>query len=57
MLAEALTVEQVVEVITEVGRSAIGALHSAVALLDPARGSRCVPSTSIATAGRPPGPS
>jgi len=30
--AEALTVEQVVEVITEVGRTAIGALHSAVAL-------------------------
>ena len=35
MLAEALTVEQVVEVITEVGRTAIGALHSAVALLEP----------------------
>ena len=34
MLAEALTVGQVVEVITEVGRTAIGALHSAVALLD-----------------------
>src|SRR4029077_20220220 len=34
MLAEALTVEQVVEVITEVGRTAIGALHSAVVLLD-----------------------
>jgi PAS domain S-box-containing protein len=34
MLAEALTVEQVVEVITEVGRIAIGALRSAVALLD-----------------------
>jgi len=34
MLAEALTVEQVVEVITEVGRTAIGALRSAVALLD-----------------------
>ena len=34
MLAEALTVEQVVEVITEVGRTAIGALNSAVALLD-----------------------
>ena len=33
MLAEALTVEQVVEVITEVGRTAIGALRSAVALL------------------------
>ncbi len=37
MLAEALTVEQVVEVITEVGRSAIGAERSAVALLDPER--------------------
>ncbi|HEX6524472.1 MAG TPA: SpoIIE family protein phosphatase [Streptosporangiaceae bacterium] len=35
MLAEALTVEQVVEVITEVGRTAIGALRSAVALLGP----------------------
>jgi PAS domain S-box-containing protein len=35
MLAEALTVEQVVEVITEVGRTAIGALRSVVALLDP----------------------
>src|ERR1700735_1400813 len=35
MLAEALTVEQVVEVITEVGRTAIGAERSAVALLDP----------------------
>lgn len=34
MLAEALTVNQVVQVITEVGRSAIGADHSAVALLD-----------------------
>jgi PAS domain S-box-containing protein len=33
MLAEALTVEQVVEVITEVGRTAIGALRSSVALL------------------------
>jgi PAS domain S-box-containing protein len=37
MLAEALTVEQVVEVITEVGRSAIGADRSVVALLDPER--------------------
>jgi PAS domain S-box-containing protein len=35
MLAEALTVGQVVEVITEVGRTAIGALRSAVALLEP----------------------
>jgi PAS domain S-box-containing protein len=37
MLAEALTVLQVVEVITEVGRSAIGAERSTVALLDPNR--------------------
>jgi PAS domain S-box-containing protein len=37
MLAEALTVEQVVQVITEVGRSAIGAERSAVAMLDPNR--------------------
>jgi PAS domain S-box-containing protein len=37
MLAEALTVEQVVEVITEVGRSAIGADRSAVVLLDAQR--------------------
>jgi PAS domain S-box-containing protein len=37
MLAEALTVEQVVEVITEVGRSAIGADRSVVALLNPER--------------------
>ena len=34
MLAEALTVEQVVQVITEVGRSAVGAERSAVAILD-----------------------
>lgn len=37
MLAEALTVEQVVGVITEVGRSAIGADRSDVALHDPER--------------------
>src|SRR4051812_12096537 len=37
MLAEALTVNQVVQVITEVGRSAIGADRSAVALLDDAK--------------------
>jgi PAS domain S-box-containing protein len=37
MLAEALSVEQIVDVITEVGRSAIGADRSAVALLDPER--------------------
>jgi PAS domain S-box-containing protein len=37
MLAEALTVSQVVQVITEVGRSAIGADRSAVALLDDAK--------------------
>jgi PAS domain S-box-containing protein len=35
MLAEALTVEQVVEVITEVGRSAVGAERSVVVLIDP----------------------
>jgi PAS domain S-box-containing protein len=34
MLAEALTVEQVVQVITEVGRSAIGAERSAVAIME-----------------------
>jgi PAS domain S-box-containing protein len=37
MLAEALTVDKVVEVITEVGRSAIGAERSAVAMLDSER--------------------
>jgi PAS domain S-box-containing protein len=37
MLAEALTVEQVVQVITEVGRSAIGAERSAVAILNTER--------------------
>jgi PAS domain S-box-containing protein len=37
MLAEALTIEQVVQVITEVGRSAVGAERSAVAMLDPDR--------------------
>lgn len=37
MLAEALTVEQVVNVITEVGESAIGADRSAVAIVDPGR--------------------
>ena len=41
MLAEALTVEQVVQVITEVGRSAIGAERSAVAIVDTER-SGCV---------------
>ncbi|WP_242454057.1 SpoIIE family protein phosphatase [Bailinhaonella thermotolerans] len=35
MLAEALTVEQVVQVIIDVGRSALAADRSAVALLDP----------------------
>jgi PAS domain S-box-containing protein len=34
MLAEALTVEQVVQVMTEVGRSAVGAERSAVAIVD-----------------------
>jgi PAS domain S-box-containing protein len=37
MLAEAITVAQVVEVITEVGRSAIGAERTAVAMLDSER--------------------
>ena len=36
-LAEALTVEQVVQVIVDVGRTALAADHSAVALLDPDR--------------------
>ncbi len=38
MLAEALTIEQVVQVITEEGRSAVGAERSAVAILDHDRG-------------------
>ncbi|MBP2706599.1 SpoIIE family protein phosphatase [Microbispora sp. RL4-1S] len=38
ILAEALTVEQVVQVIIDVGRTALAADHSAVALLDPDRG-------------------
>ncbi|MEW9529982.1 SpoIIE family protein phosphatase [Microbispora sp. NPDC049125] len=37
ILAEALTVEQVVQVIIDVGRTALAADHSAVALLDPDR--------------------
>ena len=36
-LAEALTVEQVVQVIIDVGRTALAADRSAVALLDPDR--------------------
>ena len=51
MLAEALTVEQVVEVITEVGRTAIAAQRSAVALLDGGR------LKVINPAGMPPGQS
>jgi PAS domain S-box-containing protein len=52
MLAEALTVEQVVDVITEVGRTAIGALRSAVALLDPETlRLRVVNSDGVAPAG------
>jgi len=51
MLAEALTVVQVVEVITEVGRTAIGAQRSAVALLDGGR------LHVINPAGMPPGQS
>jgi PAS domain S-box-containing protein len=37
MLAEALTVEQVVDAITEVGHAAIGARRSTVAMFDPER--------------------
>ncbi|MGH3278906.1 MAG: SpoIIE family protein phosphatase [Trebonia sp.] len=52
MLAEALEVEQVVEVITEVGRTAIGALRSAVALLDDDKlGLRVVNQSGLAPAG------
>jgi PAS domain S-box-containing protein len=52
MLAEALTVEQVVEVITEVGRSAIGADRSEVALLDYER----LRVRTVNPRGRPGGP-
>jgi PAS domain S-box-containing protein len=52
MLAEALDVEQVVEVITEVGRTAIGALRSAVALLEDDRlGLRVVNRSGLAPTG------
>lgn len=52
MLAEALDVEQVVEVITEVGRTAIGALRSAVALLEDDRlGLRVVNPSGLAPTG------
>ncbi|HEY0937928.1 MAG TPA: SpoIIE family protein phosphatase [Trebonia sp.] len=52
MLAEALEVEQVVEVITEVGRTAIGALRSAVALLDDDKlGLRVINPSGLAPAG------
>jgi PAS domain S-box-containing protein len=52
MLAEALDVEQVVEVITEVGRTAIGALRSAVALLeDDNLGLRVVNPSGLAPTG------
>jgi PAS domain S-box-containing protein len=52
MLAEALDVEQVVEVITEVGRTAIGALRSAVALLDDDKlGLRVVNASGLAPTG------
>jgi PAS domain S-box-containing protein len=52
MLAEALDVEQVVEVITEVGRTAIGALRSAVALLnDDKLGLRVVNRSGLAPTG------
>jgi PAS domain S-box-containing protein len=52
MLAEALTTEQVVEVITEVGRSAIGADRSVVALLDPER----LRLRTVTPGGNPDGP-
>jgi PAS domain S-box-containing protein len=52
MLAEALDVEQVVEVITEVGRTAIGALRSAVALLEEDKlGLRVVNRSGLAPTG------
>ena len=52
MLAEALDVEQVVEVITEVGRTAIGAIRSAVALLDDDKlGLRVVNRSGLAPTG------
>jgi PAS domain S-box-containing protein len=52
MLAEALEVEQVVEVITEVGRTAIGALRSAVALLEEDKlGLRVVNRSGLAPTG------
>jgi len=52
MLAETLYVEQVVEVITEVGREAIGALRSAVALLeDDKLGLRVVNPSGLAPTG------
>jgi PAS domain S-box-containing protein len=52
MLAEALDTEQVVEVITEVGRTAIGALRSAVALLkDDKLGLRVVNPSGLAPTG------
>jgi PAS domain S-box-containing protein len=51
MLAEALTVEQVVQVITEVGRSAIGAERSAVATIDQER----LTVRTISSDGRPAG--
>jgi PAS domain S-box-containing protein len=55
MLAEALDVEQVVEVITEVGRTAIGALRSAVALLDEEKlGLRVVNADGLGPAGPDP---
>jgi PAS domain S-box-containing protein len=52
MLAEALTVSQVVQVITEVGRSAIGADRSAVALLDDAKLRLRIVTPSGESAGR-----
>ncbi|WP_062349171.1 SpoIIE family protein phosphatase [Herbidospora yilanensis] len=56
ILAEALTVEQVVQVIIDVGRTALAADHSAVALLDPDRGTlKVINSGAIPDAGGAPG--
>ena len=53
MLAEALTVEQVVEVITEVGRSAIGADRSGGRAAEPGAAPAAAPSTPTGAARRP----
>src|SRR5262249_1620052 len=51
LLAEALSVQEVVSVITEVGRSAIGADRSAVALVDKDRLRLRIISSDVASAG------